>query len=325
MKIEIKKYIQSIDMNQTNLTRKNIAAILCLITELIKVLITIIFMPYINTTIRKIIFIYAIITTLISLFIIFNDDYKTFKKYIVLDISSLIFLLSNLVSGILIESILFKADQKILRKLTKDNKIKKIPMLKKYNKLIYLYIFINIIILYELPHNSTLLFCLFNFISLFIFFIDDIKQSIKAFKKNITKYITYILSHYAIMIMLSGISFGIFTLIIGDMSTNEQILVEESKLYLLLFGCIYAPIVEELLFRGCLRKVIKNDIIFILISGIGFGAWHVLGYEQSLIQYLYIFPYSVVGICLSYVYTKTNNLTTNIGMHFLNNLIATIL
>ena len=325
MKQQLKKYIQNIDMNKTNILRKNIASILCMITELIKVILTIIYMPYINSITRKFIFIYAIITTLISLFIIYNDNYKKIKNYIILDISSLIFLLSNIISGILIESILFKADQKILKKITKDNKIKKLPLILTHSKIIYLYLFINILVLYELPHSNILLFCLFNLISLIIFFIEDIKQSIIAFKNNIGKYITYILTNYAIMIMISGILFTIFTIIIGNISTNEQLINQESTIYLLLFGCIYAPIAEELLFRGCLRKIIKNDLLFILVSGIGFGAWHVIGYDQLLIQYLYIIPYSAIGICLSYVYSKTNNLTTNIGIHFLNNLIATIL
>ena len=324
MKRELSKYIQEIEMNKTNITRKNIASILTLSTEFIKIILTMLYMPYLNSIIRKTIFIYAIIATIFSIFIYLNDDYKSIKKYIMLDLSSLIFLLSNLVSGILIESILFKADKKILKKFTKDNKIKKLPILISYNKLIYLYLFVNIIILYELPHYSTLLFCLYNFISLLIFFIDDIKQSIIAFKNNIKKYISYILTNYAYMVILSSILFMLVGLIVGNVSTNEGLLNNESKLYLFIYGCIYAPIVEELLFRGCLRKLIKNDTIFILISGISFGAWHVIGYDQSIIQYLYIIPYSIMGIFLSYVYSKTNNLTTNVGIHFLNNLIATI-
>lgn len=325
MKKDIKRYINSIDMNEKNIKRKNVAALITIFVELIKVILTFIYMPMIPKWIRYVIFIYAIIAAITSYLVYINDDYKKVNKYIILDISSLIFLLSNIVGGILIELVLYKADKKIINNLTKDNKIKKLPILLKHSKLIYAYLFVNIIILYEIPFFSTLIFCLFNFISLSLFFIDDIKQSIIAFKKNIKKYIKYILTYYAITVIISGIAFMITTLIVGSASTNEQLVTQESKIYLLLVGCIYAPIVEELLFRGCLRKLIKNDLLFILISGISFGAWHVIGYEQSLIQYLYIIPYSLIGICLSYVYAKTNNLTTNIGIHFLNNFIATIL
>ena len=324
MKKEIEKYIKNIDMNKTNITRKNIASILTISIELIKVILTLLYMPYLNTITKNIIFIYAIIASLLSFYIYINDDYKSFKKYILLDLSSLIFLLSNVISGILIETILFKADKVIIKRLTKDNKIKKLPLIIKHSKLIYAYLFINIIILYELPHYSTLSFSLYVLVSLLLFFIEDIKQSILAFKNNINKYLKYIFSNYAYMIIISGILFMIITFMVGNISTNEQLLNEETKVFLMLFGCIYAPIAEELLFRGCLRKLIKNDMLFIITSGISFGMWHVIGYDQSLIQYLYIIPYSAMGICLSYVYAKTNNLTTNIGIHFLNNLIATI-
>ena len=324
MKNKLKKYIKDINMNKKNIVRKNVASLLVMFTELLKIILTLIYMPYIDSIYRKIIFVYAIIATITSLYIIFNDEYKTIKKYFILDLSSLIFLLSNIISGILIESIIFKADNKIIKSIIKDNKIKKLPLIQKHSKLTYTYLFISIIILYELPQFSTILFCIFVLTSLILFFIEDIKQSILAFKNNIKKYITYILKNYAYTILLSGILFMIVGIIVGNQSTNEQLINQESRIYLILFGCIYAPIAEELLFRGCLRKIIKNDKLFIVISGILFGAWHVIGYEQSLIQYLFIIPYSVIGILLSNIYCKTNNLTTNIGIHFLNNLIATI-
>ena len=324
MKKELKKYIKEINMNDNNIKRKNIAAILTVSTEFIKVILTLLYMPYINQIFKNIIFIYAIIASIFALIIYINDDYKTIKKYILLDLSSLIFLLSNIVSGILIESILYNADKKIIKSFTKNNKLKKLPILLKHSKLIYAYLFVNIIILYEIPQYNLLIFCLFVLTSLILFFIEDIKQSLIEFKKNIKKYLSYIFTNYAYMLIISSILFMITNIIVGNLSTNEQLLNNESKLYLLIFGVVYAPIAEELLFRGCLRKLIKDDTLFIIVSGISFGAWHVIGYEQSLIQYLYIIPYSVMGIFLSYVYAKTNNLTTNIGIHTLNNLIATI-
>ena len=162
------------------------------------------------------------------------------------------------------------------------------------------------------------------FITLIAFFIKDIKKSIKEFKQNKKKYILFILKNYLITLLIANTLALIAFLIIGEDSTNEQLLNAEPIWSLLLTSIIYAPIAEELLFRGCLRKLIKNDTLFILVSGISFGLWHVLGYDQSLIQYLYVFTYSAIGIGLSYVYSKTNNLTTNIGMHFIHNVLANI-
>ena len=72
------------------------------------------------------------------------------------------------------------------------------------------------------------------------------------------------------------------------------------------------------------KKTYKKWYDIYFSSGISFGLWHVVGYDQSLIQYLYVFTYSAIGIGLSYVYAKTNNLTTNIGMHFIHNVLANL-
>ena len=65
---------------------------------------------------------------------------------------------------------------------------------------------------------------------------------------------------------------------------------------------IYAPITEELMFRGIFRKFIKNKWLFIFISGLLFGAAHVLDDFQSIGELLYIFVYGSLGCFLAYVY-----------------------
>ena len=39
--------------------------------------------------------------------------------------------------------------------------------------------------------------------------------------------------------------------------------------------------------------------------------------EENLLMYLYILPYSVMGIGFAKLYTKTNNIYTNILIHFI--------
>ena len=97
------------------------------------------------------------------------------------------------------------------------------------------------------------------FITLIAFFIKDIKKSIKEFKQNKKKYILFILKNYLITLLIANTLALIAFLIIGEDSTNEQLLNAEPIWSLLLTSIIYAPIAEELLFRGCLRKLIKNS------------------------------------------------------------------
>lgn len=325
MKNLMKNYLKDIKMTEENIKRKNLASTITLITELIKVILTILFINKISFLVSLIIFSFAILATLTALFVLYNNDYKEFRKYIILDLSTLIFFISNIVSGIIVESISYEADIKLIKKLNKPiGKIKKITNELYHSKLTYLYLFLSIIICYEKLYINVYIFMILVFIILIAFFIKDIKKSIKEFQKNKKKYILFVLKNYLIALIIANTFSLIAFLIIGEDSTNEQLLNTEPIWSLLLTSIIYAPIAEELLFRGCLRKLIRNDTLFILVSGISFGLWHVIGYDQSLIQYFYAFTYSAIGIVLSYVYAKTNNLTTNIGMHFIHNVLANL-
>ena len=324
MKKDLMKYIETIKMNEKNIKRKNTASIFTIIVELLKVILTIIFIKKVSFLTSTIIFIFAIIASLTALYIFNNNEYKTIKKYNILDMSSLIFFISNIYGGILIESIFIKEEIKLFHKLKEKLKIKKLKNELYYDKKVYLYIFLSILICYEKLEINGLLFCILSYFVLFVFFIKDIKKSIKEFNKNKTAYIIHSILVYFVTLMISSLLFMLIFYIVGEDSTNQQLLNDEPLLWSLFTGIMYAPVVEELLFRGCLRKLLKNDIAFILISGISFGVWHVIGFEQSLIQYLYAIPYSVMGIGLSYIYSKTNNLTTTIGIHALNNILASL-
>ena len=108
-------------------------------------------------------------------------------------------------------------------------------------------------------------------------------------------------------------------------ATNQTNLMDMFKtlpIYVILLACIYAPITEELLFRGIFRKIFNNKYLFIILSGIIFGALHVVDDFQSIKELLYILVYSSLGIFLGTVYYKTNNLFANILFHFMQNTLA---
>ena len=87
---------------------------------------------------------------------------------------------------------------------------------------------------------------------------------------------------------------------------------------------IWAPIVEELIFRGSLRRFIKNNKIFIVISAVVFGLLHTI-VEATLTNVLFMaIPYMVIGGFFAYLYAKTENICTNIFSHAFFNTIATI-
>lgn len=174
------------------------------------------------------------------------------------------------------------------------------------------------------PYLYVFVFDLITLILAFILFYKEIKKGFKNFKENFISYIEYFTLTLVIFLVIE-LLIGMFcNFIVGDIADNQSALMEmTNKLYLIFGSILYAPIVEEILFRGILRKFIKNKYVFIIMSSILFGLMHVIG-SESLIQYVYILYYGVSGLYLSYVYTKFNNLSFCIFIHFFMNFFATL-
>lgn len=176
-------------------------------------------------------------------------------------------------------------------------------------------IFIKIIYLvaYEILMIAIMLLLYYNM------FKKDLTDIKKNHKKYYSKYFKYYLVAFAIM-MISNLV--IILLLHKDMSTNETLIRDTFKIspfYIYFSGIIFAPIVEETVFRGCLRKIFTNKYLFIIISGLFFGYVHISGYINDVSDLLYLIPYSSLGIAFAYIYYKTDNIFTSMGLHFMHN------
>ena len=101
-------------------------------------------------------------------------------------------------------------------------------------------------------------------------------------------------------------------------------MIDVAPIIMLITAGIIGPINEELIFRKCFKNILKNKWFFILISGIVFGYLHVSG-ANSLNQFLYIIPYSSLGIAFATTYYKTNTVFSSIFVHMLHNTILTLI
>lgn len=153
----------------------------------------------------------------------------------------------------------------------------------------------------------------------------DIKRDFLTFKGNFKTYMKYIFPKLDIFFMIYIIISVPIALIAGQISTNQAQLNELPLVLTATMAIVFAPILEEFMFRGLLRKSIPNDMIFMIISSLIFGAAHMLYAEENLIMYIYIIPYTLLGYFLARSYVKTNNIFTNISIHFLWNTFAMIL
>jgi len=315
---------KNINLTKDNLNDKNKASLITIIVEIIKLFIVIII--NIDLKIKFYILMFSIITIITSIIVFHKNKYSKILGNIFLEFVSIIYLLSNIYCGWLILKFLLKYEKKTYTKLLKEKKeIKKLEI-KSYHKTQIYFVFFLLFWFFDFILDfPNYIFSITAIIISLLLFKNEIKESIEHFKMNKYEILKIIIKNIFIFNTIGTLIGIILINIVGDISTNEIVLANNNYIIISLMAIFWAPIVEEIVFRGCIRKFIKKDIIFIIISSITFGAYHVLGYNQELIQYLYIILYSVSGVGLSLTYTKTNNIFACMIMHFIMNLIATLL
>ena len=169
------------------------------------------------------------------------------------------------------------------------------------------------------------------FITILILYIykKDIIPNFKNFKSNIKEYINKYIKYWFIMLGLMILSNFIITLFTTTKVSNNQSdiikLLGEYPIYTFFATVLFAPILEELIFRLSIKKIFNYDTLFIIISGLLFGSLHVIGNFNSLIDLLFIIPYSIPGFIFAYLYSKSKNICVPIGLHFLHNSVMILL
>lgn len=152
------------------------------------------------------------------------------------------------------------------------------------------------------------------------------KELLKQFSEFKEKKHEYFKKYFKFWFLLLGLmmlaNFTIMMINEGGIANNEQgirDLFSQSPLYVYISAVLIAPILEELIFRLSLRKIFKTDTLFIIMSGLIFGCAHVIGQTETLIDYLYIIPYSIPGFVFGYLLVKTNNIFSSMSMHLFHN------
>ena len=282
----------------------------------------IVFESVLDIAIISISFVGAIYFLILS---IFKVDLKKHKLFIIL--FSIFFFLFNIISGVLG----FIASNKIDKKEKRE--LPKLDILYSHKPFIYVLDFVICIgLIFFLPDSVGRVGGIISYIVMIllniIVFYEDLKRDFKYFKEyfreyNILVFKTYLKSLVALFIISLAVRMytGLST------STNQEsinIMFDSNMILTIFLAVIYAPFVEELLFRGIFRKFIKNKYVFIILSGFIFGLMHVIDDYQSIKELLYIFVYGSLGCFLANLYYNSNNIFTNMYMHFMQNSISVI-
>ena len=112
----------------------------------------------------------------------------------------------------------------------------------------------------------------------------------------------------------------------NDPSANQQMvdqLAQEQPLFAFFMAVVFAPLTEELTFRGMLARFVfpqqdnvKKTALFLLVSSLIFALVHFPG---TPLQFL---VYASLGFSMGLAYISKGGLAYSIALHALNNLIA---
>lgn len=166
----------------------------------------------------------------------------------------------------------------------------------------------------------------------FLLYKEYLIEKLKDFKTNWNDYLDIGVKWWILGFSIMGLSnllISLFTPV--DLSENEEAirdLIEIVPIYMLFSISIYAPFIEELLFRKSIYDIIDNtklpykSTIFIIISGFTFGFLHIISSLDSIYGLLHLIPYSALGISFAIIYNKTKNIFVPMLFHFIHNTLA---
>ena len=163
-------------------------------------------------------------------------------------------------------------------------------------------------------------------IMLLIFYSKSIKENLKDLKLNFKSYIKDNFIYYVIGLLIMIISNIIISFFIEGNSTNETLIREYINImpiYMIFSSCIYAPFTEEMVFRKSLRNCFNNKVLYILLSGLIFGSMHLLS-ASSIVELVFLIPYSALGCAFAYMYSKTDNIFVPMSFHMMHNTIIVL-
>ncbi len=160
-------------------------------------------------------------------------------------------------------------------------------------------------------------------LSILWFYRKELYPQLIEYKNNFKTYIGNYIKYWFIALGLMVLSNLLIKPFTNDIAKNEEqvrILINNLPLYTFIVSVIFAPLIEELIFRFSIRKMsCKINWLFIFLSGLLFGFMHVIGSATVWTDWLFLLPYSVPGWIFAYTLVKSNNIFVPISLHTIHN------
>ncbi len=168
-------------------------------------------------------------------------------------------------------------------------------------------------------------------ILLILVYLPELKEEFKTFKKEIHNSLDNGFKYWLLGLFIMTVSNVIINFIVfkGKIAANEEInrqaILNNPIWYTILSVGVFAPVMEEIIFRKSTDKIFKNSLYYYIINALLFGFAHTMADLSNLLNLLYIIPYGALGFVFAVMDKKTNTTFTSIMMHSLHNLITLFL
>ena len=150
------------------------------------------------------------------------------------------------------------------------------------------------------------------------------KKYVENFPKNIKMVIAGLIMMMGSVLLISSVIY----LATGQMSSSNESAVDtvrkDNLLYFAFASVAVAPVVEEMVFRGCLYNLLNRwmpKLPAAIIASLLFGFLHVYDsiFTGNYLDLVYIVLYGALGYVLNYLYIRTDSIICPILLHMLNN------
>lgn len=163
----------------------------------------------------------------------------------------------------------------------------------------------------------------FLLIILGFMYYDEIKNGIIKLKENFMKTFDTTFKYWLVgfigMVVSNLLINLLFPQAVAGNENSVQNMISQTPIIMFFTAGIVAPIIEELVFRQAFKDILLSPKVFVVVSGVVFGLLHVVFSYTSWIDFLYVIPYSSLGIAFAYTVYKTDNITSSIMMHIIHN------
>jgi membrane protease YdiL (CAAX protease family) len=159
-------------------------------------------------------------------------------------------------------------------------------------------------------------------------------ESWEILRKNIKRTFKVTLSIFPVMYLFSIVLTVIIATISGQSTSLNQTALNELlgqfPAITLILTVVFAPLVEELVFRGGFYRYFRSKGMFwfpLIVSASAFSLIHIgAALYGGRFQDLWFFPlYAALGIFLSFAYEKTGNIYGSILLHFTYNAVGMLI